>query len=91
MKAELVAFGSIEIDGRRDDPDVVIDQARLRKRVKKPLETEPGSIRPHLAVGRRGDFLGRQRLIARTWEPTVPSCRSPANAGRQTSATALSR
>jgi hypothetical protein len=28
MKAELVAFGSIEIDGRRDDPDVVIDQVR---------------------------------------------------------------
>ena len=36
MKAHLVAFGSIEIDGRRHENDVVIDRGEVRKRVKKP-------------------------------------------------------
>ena len=36
MKAQLVKFGSIEIDGRTYDHDVVIEQGEVRKRVKKP-------------------------------------------------------
>jgi hypothetical protein len=36
MKAHLVAFGSIEIDGRRYEHDVVIDLGDVRKRIKKP-------------------------------------------------------
>ncbi|HET6919074.1 MAG TPA: MTH938/NDUFAF3 family protein [Jiangellaceae bacterium] len=36
MKAHLVAFGSIEIDGRRHEHDVVIDRGEVRKRIKKP-------------------------------------------------------
>lgn len=35
MKAQLVAFGSIEIDGLRYEHDVVIDQGQVRKRSKK--------------------------------------------------------
>lgn len=35
MKANLVAFGEIEIDGRRYDRDVVIDGGQIRKRAKK--------------------------------------------------------
>jgi hypothetical protein len=36
LKAHLVAFGSIEIDGRRHEHDVVIDRGDVRKRIKKP-------------------------------------------------------
>ena len=35
MKAQLIAFGAIEIDGRRYDHDVVIDGGKVRQRVKK--------------------------------------------------------
>jgi hypothetical protein len=36
MKARLVAFGSIEIEGHLYDHDVVIDRGTVHKRVKKP-------------------------------------------------------
>jgi hypothetical protein len=36
MKAQLVKFGSIEIDGHTYDHDVVVEQGEVRKRVKKP-------------------------------------------------------
>jgi hypothetical protein len=39
MKARLVEFGSIEIDGRLYDHDVVIDQGAVRNRVKKPSKS----------------------------------------------------
>jgi hypothetical protein len=65
MKAELVAFGSIEIDGRQYDHDVVIDQGAVRKRAKKPSKTATDSIWPHAAVGRRGNSLGRQPVDRR--------------------------
>lgn len=35
MKAKLMAFGELEIDGRRYDHDVVIDGGKIRQRVKK--------------------------------------------------------
>jgi len=35
MKAQLIAFGEIEIAGQRYDHDVVIDGGKVRKRVKK--------------------------------------------------------
>jgi hypothetical protein len=40
MKAELVGFGSIEIDGSQYDHDVVIDQGAVRKRLKKPSKPQ---------------------------------------------------
>ena len=36
MDARLLGFGSIEVDGRQYDHDVVIDGGRIRKRKKKP-------------------------------------------------------
>lgn len=36
MQAEFTDFGSITIDGRQYDYDVVIDQGKIRKRKKKP-------------------------------------------------------
>jgi hypothetical protein len=43
MKARLLAFGSIEVDGRSYDHDVVIDQGTVRKRVKKPSKPHRAS------------------------------------------------
>jgi hypothetical protein len=36
MRAELLAFGEIEIEGERYQHDVVIESGRVRKRSKKP-------------------------------------------------------
>lgn len=36
MKVRLLRFGSIEVDGREYEHDVVIEGGRVRKRVKKP-------------------------------------------------------
>jgi hypothetical protein len=36
MQARLLAFGSIEVDGRTYEHDIVIDGGRVRKRKKKP-------------------------------------------------------
>jgi hypothetical protein len=36
MKARLLGFGSIELDGREYDHDVVIEGGRVRRRSKKP-------------------------------------------------------
>lgn len=36
MKARLLGFGALEIDGRRYDEDVVIERGEVRKRKKKP-------------------------------------------------------
>jgi hypothetical protein len=35
MKVQLVSFGQIEVEGKRYDHDVVIEQGRVRKRDKK--------------------------------------------------------
>jgi hypothetical protein len=36
MDARLIAFGQIEIDGRRFDHDVVVEEGRVRRRKKGP-------------------------------------------------------
>ncbi len=36
MKAKLVSFGEVDIDGERYDYDVVIEEGKVRKRSKKP-------------------------------------------------------
>ncbi len=36
MRARLLAFGTIEIDGERFDSDVVIERGHVRRRRKKP-------------------------------------------------------
>ena len=42
MKAQLVEFGSIEIDGRQYDHDVVVERGLVRKRVKKHSKPQRG-------------------------------------------------
>jgi hypothetical protein len=39
MKATLVSFGVIEIDGRKYEHDVIIDRGRVRKRRKGPSKS----------------------------------------------------
>jgi hypothetical protein len=41
MKAKLMAFGELEIDGQRYAHDVVIDGGTIRKRVKKASKAYP--------------------------------------------------
>ena len=43
MQARLVGFGQLEIEGRRYDHDVVIEQGRLRKRKKGPSKPYRGA------------------------------------------------
>jgi hypothetical protein len=40
MKAQLVGFGSIEIEGRQYDHDVVLEQGAVRKRIKRPSKPQ---------------------------------------------------
>ena len=36
MKAQWIEFGEIEVEGERYSYDIVIDEGRVRKRIKKP-------------------------------------------------------
>ena len=42
MDARLVAFGSIEVEGKRYEHDVVIDRGEVRPRSKKPSKAHRG-------------------------------------------------
>jgi len=42
MKAELISFGQIDIEGERYDHDVVIEQGQVRKRKKGPSKAYRG-------------------------------------------------
>ena len=42
MRAELIRFGEIEIDGKRYDHDVVIEAGQVRKRRKGPSKAHKG-------------------------------------------------
>ena len=44
MKVRLLGFGSIEVDGRRYEHDIVIDGGRVRKRSKKPSKRYRGGF-----------------------------------------------
>ena len=50
MRFEHFVFGSIRIDGRTYEHDVVIDLGAVRKRKKKASRPLPRHIRPHAAV-----------------------------------------
>jgi hypothetical protein len=66
MKARLVAFGSIEIDGRLYDHDLVIDQGAVRKRVKKPSKSRRAQY-GHTPLSADEDIpWGGSRLIVGT-------------------------
>ena len=68
MKANLVAFGEIEIDGQRYDHDVVIDGGQIHKRAKKASKPyraayghTPLSLRENLPWGGRQLIVGTGR------------------------------
>jgi hypothetical protein len=44
MKADLVAFGSLRIDGHRFERDVLIDAGRIRRRRKGPSKPRRGEF-----------------------------------------------
>jgi hypothetical protein len=64
MKAKLLAFGAIEIDGKRYDHDVVIDGGKIRKRSKKASKAyrEAYGHTP-LSLGENLPWGGRRLII----------------------------
>jgi hypothetical protein len=64
MKAKLIAFGEIEIDGQRYAHDVVIDGGKIRKRVKKASKAyrETYGHTP-LSLGENLPWDGRQLIV----------------------------
>jgi hypothetical protein len=66
MKAELVSFGELEIDGKRYHRDVVIDGGRIHKRDKSPSKALPFKGR-HTPLTAAEDIpWGGKRLIIGT-------------------------
>jgi hypothetical protein len=64
MKAQLIAFGSIEIDGRKYDHDVVIDQGAVRKRITKPSKPQGGRYgHTPLSVGEEIPWAGSRLIV----------------------------
>ena len=64
MKAKLIAFGEIEIDGQRYAHDVVIDGDKIRKRAKKASKAyrETYGHTP-LSLGENLPWDGRQLMV----------------------------
>jgi hypothetical protein len=64
MKAKLIAFGEIEIDGQRYDHDVVIDGGKIHHRAKKASKAyrEAYGHTP-LSLGENLPWDGRQLIV----------------------------
>jgi hypothetical protein len=65
MKAEVLGFGEIELDGERYDHDIVIEAGEVKKR-KKGVSLS-GRIRTHPTVGGGGPPLGREAIDCWYW------------------------
>ncbi len=76
MKAELVAFGELEIEGERYHRDVVIEAGRIRKRDKGPSKALPGRFRhTPLSAAEQIPWGGKRLVIgtgARGQLPILP-------------------
>jgi hypothetical protein len=66
MKAELVEFGRLEIDGHRYNKDVVIDGGAIRKRDKAPSKAGLPKWRHTPLTAAEGIPWGGRRLIVGT-------------------------
>ena len=66
MKAELVAFGQLEIEGKRYSRDVVIDGGQIRKRDKGPSKALQGRARHTPLFAAEQIPWGGKRLIIGT-------------------------
>lgn len=66
MKARLLGFGTVEIDGQEYNHDVVIEGGRIRKRIKAPSKKYRGSY-GHTPLSTAEDIpWGGRRLIVGT-------------------------
>ncbi len=64
MKARLVAFGEIEIDGRRYDHDVVIDGGQIHQRAKKASKAHREAYgHTPLSLGENLPWGGHQLIV----------------------------
>jgi hypothetical protein len=82
VKARWIGFGEIEIEGRRYGHDIVIDEGRVSKRVKKPSKLYRDQFgHTPLSVKERIPWGGRQLIIG-TGEsgslPIMPELRAEA-------------
>jgi hypothetical protein len=82
MKARLRRFGSIEVEGRTYDNDVVIERGRVRKRKKKPSKPHRDQF-GHTPLSADEDLpWGGDRLIIGTGAygslPIMPEVRKEA-------------
>ena len=66
MKAELVEFGKLEIEGERYHRDVVIEAGRIRKRDKGPSKALAGKTRHTPLTAAEQIPWGGKRLIVGT-------------------------
>ena len=66
MKAELVEFGKLEIEGERYHKDVVIDGGRIRKRDKAPSKALPHRGRHTPLTAAEQIPWGGKRLVVGT-------------------------
>ena len=79
MKAELVAFGELEIDGERYRRDVVIDGGRIRKRDKGPSKALPHKGRhTPLTAAEQIPWGGRRLIIGTGARGQLPIAREVA-------------
>ena len=64
MKAQLIAFGAIEIAGQRYHHDVVIDGGKVRKRAKKASKAyRAADGHTPLSLGENLPWGGRQLIV----------------------------
>lgn len=64
MKAKLIAFGEIEIDGQQYAHDVVIDGGKVRKRAKKASKAYRGAYgHTPLSLGENLPWGGQQLIV----------------------------
>ena len=84
MRARLVKFGEIEVEGKRYTHDVVIDGGKVRKRKKGPSKEfrEKFGHTP-LSAGERNS-VGRQAAPCRNGSPWRTSCNGRSLSGGET-------
>jgi hypothetical protein len=79
VKAELVAFGELEIDGERYRRDVVIDGGRIRRRDKGPSKALPHKGRhTPLTAAEQIPWGGRRLIIGTGARGQLPIAREVA-------------
>jgi hypothetical protein len=84
MKARLVNFREIEVEGKRYTHDVVIDGGQSAETEKGTFQAIPRKVRPHAAFGRGRNSLGRQAAHRRDRRPWRASGNGGSPSGGET-------